>query len=161
MDGIPSRSMSYMKHEVFVWTELTVAFGIKVLLQYQILSCKIFFPVDSFKEWSPNMYQKIAFYNLLQIWVMVVCFYTIIHLTLPNLLLFGFTTCKNLYREQTGRGKQLQVMMNIVLLMTTERQIIYPCVLLFYFAAFHFYLFVKCHFTYGSSGWSCKTSKAW
>lgn len=146
MHGVPSRSKSYMKHEVFLWTKLTVACGLKVLLQYQILSYKIFFfPYNSFKEWSPNMYQKIAFYNewvvkRLQISLMVACFYTINHLILPRLLLCGFTTCKNLYREQTGRWKQLQVIMNIILLMTTERQIIYPCVLLFYFAALNFCL---------------------
>lgn len=51
-----------------------------------------------------------------------------------------FTICTSLYREQTRRVRQLQVMMDIILVMTTERQIAHPFVLLFYSVAFHFYV---------------------
>lgn len=50
-----------------------------------------FFSDNSFKEPSPNTYQKITFYNgdlRLHSWVMVECFYVIFYMTLPQHLLW-------------------------------------------------------------------------
>lgn len=136
-----------------------------VLLQYQIPSCEIFFwqfiqrtkskyvPENYILQWRLKTAQ-------LSYGWMFLC--DLLHDTTTTSIVV-FTICTSLYREQTRRVRQLQVMMDIILVMTTERQIAHPFVLLFYSVAFHFYVCkLSSHFWFFRLVlWGSKTGLNW
>lgn len=119
-----------------------------------------FFYDNCFKTPSPNLYQKIAFHDgclkdyMYELWLNVsVCSFNLYYHTF-----LWFTTCKNLHRDQMGRGRQLQVVMVIILVMTMKREkspIHMHC--WFILQSFILMCIVNCHLTFSCSEWCCET----
>lgn len=160
MDGIASRSMLYMKHKVFVWTDCSMwneyCYSIKSILMrfffsWQFIQSTKFklVPENCFPQWILKRLQRVS------------CGWMFLYVNSPYTTtpILWFKTYRSLHRNQMGRGRQLQVVMFITLVMTMEWEITHPCVLLGLFCSLSFLMcIVNCHLTSGCSEWYCETS---